>query len=336
MRSDNAPAQRLYERYGFTRTASAAATTPGGVGRAGADPPRLTRRGRWRLGHVVPAYAAAVSRNAGRNRRPRLRRLTGVSDEPLVLGIETSCDETGVGIVRGHDLLADAVASSVDEHARFGGVVPGGRQPRPPRGDGADGARALDDGGRAPVRRRRDRGHRPARASPARCSSASPRPRRYAIGARRPAVRRQPPGRARRGRPLEHGPLPAAVPSRCSSPAATPRCCWSTTSRGRQPLGATIDDAAGEAFDKVARLLGLPLPRRPATSTAPRRRATAAYVDVPARPDRPRDLTSTATTSRSPASRPRSPAGSRPGRATASRCRWPTSPRRSRRPWSTC
>ena len=43
---------------------------------------------------------------------------------PLVLGIETSCDETGVGVVRGHDLLADAVASSVDEHARFGGVVP--------------------------------------------------------------------------------------------------------------------------------------------------------------------------------------------------------------------
>ena len=46
------------------------------------------------------------------------------ADEPLVLGIETSCDETGVGIVRGHTLLADAVASSVDEHARFGGVVP--------------------------------------------------------------------------------------------------------------------------------------------------------------------------------------------------------------------
>ena len=43
---------------------------------------------------------------------------------PLVLGIETSCDETGVGLVRGHTLLADAVASSVDEHARFGGVVP--------------------------------------------------------------------------------------------------------------------------------------------------------------------------------------------------------------------
>src|SRR3954466_13980763 len=43
-------------------------------------------------------------------------------DEPLVLGIETSCDETGVGIVRGHTLLADALASSVAQHARFGGA----------------------------------------------------------------------------------------------------------------------------------------------------------------------------------------------------------------------
>ena len=43
---------------------------------------------------------------------------------PLVLGIESSCDETGVGIVRGHELLANEVASSVEEHARFGGVVP--------------------------------------------------------------------------------------------------------------------------------------------------------------------------------------------------------------------
>src|SRR6185369_8075806 len=45
-------------------------------------------------------------------------------DEPLVLGIETSCDETGIGIVRGTTLLADEVASSVEEHARYGGVVP--------------------------------------------------------------------------------------------------------------------------------------------------------------------------------------------------------------------
>ena len=44
--------------------------------------------------------------------------------EPLVLVIETSCDETSVGIVKGRKLLANVIASSVQEHARFGGVVP--------------------------------------------------------------------------------------------------------------------------------------------------------------------------------------------------------------------
>ncbi|MBP3088666.1 tRNA (adenosine(37)-N6)-threonylcarbamoyltransferase complex transferase subunit TsaD [Corynebacterium sp. sy017] len=47
----------------------------------------------------------------------------------IILGIESSCDETGVGIVELADdgtvtVLADAVASSMQEHARFGGVVP--------------------------------------------------------------------------------------------------------------------------------------------------------------------------------------------------------------------
>ncbi|MCS4535636.1 tRNA (adenosine(37)-N6)-threonylcarbamoyltransferase complex transferase subunit TsaD [Corynebacterium sp. HS2168-gen11] len=47
----------------------------------------------------------------------------------IVLGIESSCDETGVGIIRLHEdgsmeVLADSVASSMEQHARFGGVVP--------------------------------------------------------------------------------------------------------------------------------------------------------------------------------------------------------------------
>ena len=45
-------------------------------------------------------------------------------NQPLVLGIETSCDETAVGIVRGRTLLANVISSSVELHARFGGVVP--------------------------------------------------------------------------------------------------------------------------------------------------------------------------------------------------------------------
>jgi N6-L-threonylcarbamoyladenine synthase len=44
--------------------------------------------------------------------------------QPLVLGIESSCDETGVGIVRGADLLTNTVSSSMEEHVRFGGVIP--------------------------------------------------------------------------------------------------------------------------------------------------------------------------------------------------------------------
>lgn len=43
---------------------------------------------------------------------------------PLVLGIETSCDETGIGIVRGNQLLANVISSSMEQHARYGGVVP--------------------------------------------------------------------------------------------------------------------------------------------------------------------------------------------------------------------
>ena len=46
------------------------------------------------------------------------------NSDPLVLGIETSCDETAVGIVRGRRLLANVISSSVADHAKFGGVVP--------------------------------------------------------------------------------------------------------------------------------------------------------------------------------------------------------------------
>lgn len=42
-----------------------------------------------------------------------------------ILGIETSCDETGVAVVRdGHTILSNEVASQIPQHAQFGGVVP--------------------------------------------------------------------------------------------------------------------------------------------------------------------------------------------------------------------
>jgi N6-L-threonylcarbamoyladenine synthase len=54
----------------------------------------------------------------------RLKLSVAPKKEPLVLGIESSCDETGVGIVRGNTLLANVISSSMDLHSRFGGVVP--------------------------------------------------------------------------------------------------------------------------------------------------------------------------------------------------------------------
>lgn len=44
--------------------------------------------------------------------------------EPLVLGIETSCDETGVAVLEGFNVRSFVLASQTEEHARFGGVVP--------------------------------------------------------------------------------------------------------------------------------------------------------------------------------------------------------------------
>lgn len=47
------------------------------------------------------------------------------SSHPLILAIESSCDETAAAIVDGHGhIVADVVASQIDFHARFGGVVP--------------------------------------------------------------------------------------------------------------------------------------------------------------------------------------------------------------------
>lgn len=100
-----------------------------------------------------------------------------MADEPLVLGIETSCDETGVGVVRGTTLLADAVASSVDTHARFGGVVPEIASRAHLEAMVPTIERALKEAGVAPATWTASRS-RPVPGSPGRCSSASRRRRR--------------------------------------------------------------------------------------------------------------------------------------------------------------
>jgi len=51
--------------------------------------------------------------------------MTMVTDSTLVLGIETSCDETAAAVLRGGtEILSSVVSSQIDLHAQFGGVVP--------------------------------------------------------------------------------------------------------------------------------------------------------------------------------------------------------------------
>ena len=120
--------------------------------------------------------------------------------EPLILGIESSCDETGVGIVRGNDLLANEVASSMEQHVRFGGVVPevASRTHLEAIVPVLEKATATAGGGPVRARRhRRDGGSRSGRGVGRRsvgCQGAGKL-------AQQAALRRQPPDRARRRRP---------------------------------------------------------------------------------------------------------------------------------------
>lgn len=50
---------------------------------------------------------------------------TAIKSEPIIMGIETSCDETAVSIVKGgREVLCDEIISSATEHVKYGGVVP--------------------------------------------------------------------------------------------------------------------------------------------------------------------------------------------------------------------
>ena len=45
-------------------------------------------------------------------------------DDQIILGFETSCDETAIAILKGDELLVNTISSQVDIHEKFGGVVP--------------------------------------------------------------------------------------------------------------------------------------------------------------------------------------------------------------------
>ena len=91
VRADNSAAQKLYKLFGFKQ---------------------IGTRKKYYQPDGVDAFIMKTDMRLKTNK------------EPVVLGIETSCDETGVGIVRGNQLLANIISSSMDKHAIFGGVVP--------------------------------------------------------------------------------------------------------------------------------------------------------------------------------------------------------------------
>ncbi len=185
-----------------------------------------------------------------------------MSDEPLVLGIETSCDETGVGLVRGSTLLVDAVASSVDEHARFGGVVPEvasrahleAMVPTIERACAQADVRLADVDAVAVTAG-------PGLAGALVVGVAAAKA--LAIGLGVPLYGVNHLAAHVAVDVLEHGPLPEPAMALLVSGGHSSLLLVPDVTGEVQPLGATIDDAAGEAFDKVARVLGLPFPGGP-------------------------------------------------------------------------
>lgn len=188
---------------------------------------------------------------------------------PLVLGIETSCDETGVGIVAGTTLLANAVASSVAEHVRFGGVVPEVASRAHVEAMVPTFRRALADAGVT------------ARDLDAIAVTAGP----GLSGALVVGVSAAKALALALGKPLygvnhlsahvavdqlQHGPLPDGCVALLASGGHSSVLLVCDVTDDVRPLGATIDDAAGEAFDKVARLLDLGFPGGPAIDLAAR------------------------------------------------------------------
>jgi N6-L-threonylcarbamoyladenine synthase len=216
------------------------------------------------------------------------REYTTMADEPLVLGIETSCDETGVGIVRGQTLLADAVASSLSEHARFGGVVPEvasrahleAMVPALERAAGDAGVR-LDDVDAIAVT------SGPGLAGALLVGVASAKA--LALGLGLPLYGVNHLAAHVAVDTLEHGPLPEPCLALLVSGGHSSLLLVEDVAGRVTPLGATIDDAAGEAFDKVARLLGLPFPGGPYIDRAATE-GDAAFVVFPRGLTGPRDL----------------------------------------------
>lgn len=182
--------------------------------------------------------------------------------EPLVLGIESSCDETGVGLVRGTELLAHVVASSVDEHVRFGGVVPEvasrahleAMVPALEQAWAESGHSIADVDAIAVTCGPGLSGALLVGVAAAKALALAHDKPLYGVNhlAAHVAVDQ-----------LEHGRLEGRVAALLVSGGHSELLLVDDIATDITLLGQTIDDAAGEAFDKVARLLGLPYPGGP-------------------------------------------------------------------------
>ncbi|MFG2224590.1 tRNA (adenosine(37)-N6)-threonylcarbamoyltransferase complex transferase subunit TsaD [Streptomyces sp. NPDC048644] len=189
---------------------------------------------------------------------------------PVVLGIESSCDETGAGLVQGGRLLGHALASSMDEHARFGGVVPEIAARAHVHALTPVVRRALDDAGL----RAADIGAVAVTTGPGLSGAlqvglAGAKGLAYALGVPLYGVHHLAGHVA--ADTLAHGPLPDPCMVLIVSGGHTSLLL--VRDLARDPivhLGDTIDDAAGECFDKVARVFGLPYPGGPAIDRAAR------------------------------------------------------------------
>jgi N6-L-threonylcarbamoyladenine synthase len=181
---------------------------------------------------------------------------------PLIMGIESSCDETGVGIVRGHELLANEVASSVELHARFGGVVPevASRAHLEAMVPTLERACATADVNLAEL------DAIAVTVGPGLMGAlvvglASAKALAYALDKPLYGVNHLV-GHVAVDL-LEHGPLPQPCIALLVSGGHTSLLRVDAITSSVTELGSTTDDAAGEAYDKVARLLGLPYPGGP-------------------------------------------------------------------------
>jgi N6-L-threonylcarbamoyladenine synthase len=182
--------------------------------------------------------------------------------EPLILGIETSCDETGVGLVRGHELLANEVASSVEEHVRFGGVVPevASRAHLEAMLPAVERACATADVDLTEI------DAIAVTAGPGLIGAlvvglASAKALAYALNKPLYGVNHLA-GHVAVDL-LDHGALPSPCVALLVSGGHTSLLTVEDMASKITELGSTIDDAAGEAYDKVARLIGLPYPGGP-------------------------------------------------------------------------